>query len=146
MSDEKSLPVVKPTAMPTSVVSNSATAFELLSLLPEDKRTALIEEHTRGMLDINRKATEMHVDVAALSAALGTVSSTTIQAAKDGNSVTTSHTQTTTIGRTEVIMGNTDAARVGKLTKSQTGEFNWTPIYIIIGIIALVMIANALGK
>ena len=66
MSDEKSLPVVKPTAMPTSVVSNSATAFELLSLLPEDKRTALIEEHTRGMLDINRKATEMHVDVAAL--------------------------------------------------------------------------------
>jgi hypothetical protein len=146
MSDEKSLPVVKPTAMPTSVVSNSATAFELLSLLPEDKRTALIEEHTRGMLDINRKATEMHVDVAALSAALGTVSNTTIQASKDGNSVTTSHTQTTTIGRTEVIMGNTDAARVGKLTKTQTGEFNWTPIYIIIGIIALVMIANALGK
>lgn len=115
-------------------------------MLPEDQRNALIEEHTRGMLDINRKATEMHVDVAALNAALGTVSSTTLQAAKDGNSVTASHTQTTSIGRTEVIMGNTDAARVGKLTKSQTGEFNWTPIYVIIGIIALVMIASSLAK
>lgn len=146
MSDDKSLPVIKPSPMPTSVASNTSTAFELLSMLPEEQRNALIEEHTRGMLDINRKATEMHVDVAALNAALGTVSSTTLQAAKDGNSVTASHTQTTSIGRTEVIMGNTDAARVGKLTKSQTGEFNWTPIYVIIGIIALVIIASSLAK
>ena len=128
------------------MASNSSTAFELLSLLPESERNALMQEHTRGMLDLHRKATEMHVDVAALSAALGTVSGTTLQAAKDGNSVTASHTQTTSIGRTEVIMGNTDAARVGKLTKSQTGEFNWTPIYVIVGIIALVMIASALAK
>ncbi|MBP9158499.1 MAG: hypothetical protein KBF53_12090 [Sphingobium sp.] len=146
MSDDKSLPVIKPSPIQTSVASNTSTAFELLSMLPEEQRNALIEEHTRGMLDINRKATEMHVDVAALNAALGTVSNTTVQAAKDGNSVTASHTQTTSIGRTEVIMGNTDAARVGKLTKSQTGEFNWTPIYIIIGIIALVMIASSLAK
>lgn len=146
MSDDKSLPVIKPSSMPTSVASNSSTAFELLAMLPEAQRNALIEEHARGMLDISRKATEMHVDVAALNAALGTVSSTTLQATKDGNSVTASHTQTTSIGRTEVIMGNTDSARVGKLTKSQTGEFNWTPIYIILGIIALVMIASSLAK
>ena len=146
MSDDKSLPAIKPSTIPISVASNSSTAFELLSLLPESERNALMQEHTRGMLDLHRKATEMHVDVAALSAALGTVSGTTLQAAKDGNSVTASHTQTTSIGRTEVIMGNTDAARVGKLTKSQTGEFNWTPIYVIVGIIALVMIASALAK
>lgn len=146
MSDDKNLPVIKPTAISTSVVSGTSTAFELLSMLPENQRNALMAEHAKGMLDITRKATEMHVDVAALSAALGTVANTTIQAAKDGNSVTASHAQTTSIGRTEVIMGNTDAARVGKLTKSQTGEFNWNPIYIILGILALVLIANALGK
>jgi hypothetical protein len=146
MSDDKSLPVIRPTAINTSVVSGTTTAFELLSMLPESQRNALMAEHAKGMLDITRKATEMHVDVAALSAALGAVASTTMQAAKDGNSVTASHAQTTSIGRTEVIMGNTDAARVGKLTKSQTGEFNWTPIYIIMGIIALVLIANGLGK
>jgi len=132
--------------MPTSVVSGTTTAFEMLSMLPENQRNALLAEHAKGMLDISRKAIEMNVDVAALSAALGTVASITVQAAKDGNSVTASHVQTTSIARTEVIMGNTDAARLGKLTKSQTGEFNWTPIYIIIGIIALVIIANVFGK
>lgn len=146
MHDDKNLAVVKPTVISTSVASGTTTAFELLSMLPESQRNALMAEHAKGMLDITRKATEMHVDVAALSAALGTVASTTIQAAKDGNSVTASHAQTTSIGRTEVIMENTDAARVGKLTKTQTGEFNWTPIYIIVGIIAIVLIANGLGN
>ena len=145
MTDDSKLPVVRPSSVPASVSLSPTVALDL-SWLPEDKRVALLEEHARGMLDISRKAQEMHVDVAALTAALGTVSNTTLQAAKDGNSVTASHTQTTSVGRTEVIMGNTDAARVGKLTKSQTGETNWTPIYIIIGIIALVIIVTSLVK
>jgi hypothetical protein len=145
MADDKNLLVVKPSSMPTSVPLSPTTTMDL-SWLPEDKRGALLEEHARGMLEITRKAQESHVDVAVLQQALGTVSNTTLQAAKEGNSVTASHVQTTSIGRTEVIMGNTDAARVGKLTKSQTGEFNWTPVYVIIGIIALVMIARAAGK
>ena len=145
MTDDSKLPVVRPSSVPASVSLSPTVALDL-SWLPEDKRVALLEEHARGMLDISRKAQEMHVDVAALTAALGTVSNTTLQAAKDGNSVTASHTQTTSVSRTEVIMGNTDAARVGKLTKSQTGETNWTPIYIIIGIIALVIIVTSLVK
>ena len=145
MTDDSKLPVVRPSSVPASVSLSPTVALDL-SWLPEDKRVALLEEHARGMLDISRKAQEMHVDVAALTAALGAVSNTTLQAAKDGNSVTASHTQTTSVSRTEVIMGNTDAARVGKLTKSQTGETNWTPIYIIIGIIALVIIVTSLVK
>jgi hypothetical protein len=145
MTDDEKLPTTKGSATPTSVALSPTTSLDL-SWLTEEKRAAMLEEHARGMLDISRRAQEMHVDVAALSAALGTVSNTTVQASKDGNSVTASHVQTTSVSRTEVIMGNTDAARVGKLTKTQTGEFNWTPIYVIIGIIALVMIASALGK
>ncbi len=144
MTEDSKLPV-RPSSMPTSVSLSPTVALDL-SWLPEDKRAALLEEHARGMLDISRKAQEMHVDVATLTAALGTVSNTTLQAAKDGNSVTVSHVHTTPHSRTEVIMGNTDAARVGKLTKSQTGETNWTPIYIIIGIIALVIIVSSLAK
>lgn len=145
MTDDEKLPITKGNPIPSSVALSPTTSLDL-SWLTEEKRAALLEEHARGMLDISRRAQEMHVDVAALSAALGTVSNTTVQASKDGNSVTASHVQTTSVSRTEVIMGNTDAARVGKLTKTQTGEFNWTPIYVIIGIIALVMIASALGK
>jgi len=98
------------------------------------------------MLDISKKAQELHVDVGALKASLGTLTDTTRTLAQDGNAVTVSHTQTTSIGRTEIIMGNTDSARVGKLTKSQTGERDWTPIYVIFGIIALVLIARAFAN
>jgi hypothetical protein len=43
-------------------------------------------------------------------------------------------------------MGNTDAAKTGKLTRSQTGERDWTPIYVIAGIVAVVVIALAFAK
>ena len=74
---------------------------------------------------------------------LHTLSSTAKEVVEAGNSATISHTQTTSIGRTEVIMGNTDHAKSGKLTKSQTGERDWTPLYIIAGLITVVLIAAA---
>jgi hypothetical protein len=43
-------------------------------------------------------------------------------------------------------MGNTERAATGKLSASQTGEFNWTPVYIIIGIIAAVLIVAQFVK
>jgi hypothetical protein len=145
MTDDSKLPAIRPNSTPASVSLSPTVALDL-SWLPEDKRAALLEEHARGMLAISRKAQEMHVDVAALTVALGAVSNATLQATKDGNSATASHTHTTSNSRTEIIMGNTDAARVGKLTKSQTGETNWTPIYIIIGIIAVVIVVTSLAK
>lgn len=38
-------------------------------------------------------------------------------------------------------MGNTDEARSGKLSKTQTGERDWNAYYIFAGIAALVLIA-----
>jgi len=38
-------------------------------------------------------------------------------------------------------MGNTEEAQSGKLSKSQTGEKDWTPYYIFGGILALIIIA-----
>jgi hypothetical protein len=55
--------------------------------------------------------------------------------------VTVTHTQTTKIGRTEIKMGNTEEAKSGRLTSSQTGDRNWTPYYIFAGIVAVVLIA-----
>ena len=55
--------------------------------------------------------------------------------------MTVTHTQTTAVGRTEVIMGNTETAGKGKLTRTQTGnETNWTPYYIFAAIAAVVLI------
>lgn len=117
-----------------------------LSHLSEQERKALLIDYTRGMLDVGRKASELNVDVATLRNTLDTFSQTALRAQEEGTSVTITHTQTTAIGRTEISMGNTDAAKTGKLTRSQTGERDWTPIYVIGGIVAVVVIALAFAK
>ena len=98
-------------------------------------------EYAKGMTDISKKAQELHVDVATLKNILDQLASTTKEVSEDGGSVTVTHTQSTSIGRTEVIMGNTDEAKGGKLTSSQTGRRDMTPIYMIGGLIAAVLIA-----
>ena len=144
MSDEAKPPVPIEGGVPTTVPLSPTTSLDL-SWMPESQRAELLGEYTRGMLDISRKAQELHVDVGALKTTLHTLADTTQQVAQQGNAFTVTHTQTSAAGRTEVIMGNTDKARAGKLSKSQTGERDWTPAYIIGGLIALVLIANALG-
>lgn len=146
MTEDQKLPVAGATSsVPTSVPLSPTTALDL-SWMPEEKRAELLTEYARGMLDTSKKAQELHVDVAALKVTLGTLSETTRQVARDGNAATLTHSHTSAVGRTEIIMGNTEHARVGKLTKSQTGERDWTPIYVILGIIALVLIASAFAN
>jgi hypothetical protein len=97
-------------------------------------------------LDVSKRAQELGIEVSVLRSTLGTLGETTKQVAQDGNSVTLTHVQNSQFGRTEVIMGNTDAATAGKLSRSQTGERDWTPYYVIAGIVALIVIAIALGR
>jgi len=95
----------------------------------------------RGTIDIAKRAHELGVDVGALKSTLDILSNTTREVSESGNSVTVSHTQTTKIGRTEIKMGNTEEAKSGKLSKTQTGEKVWNPYYVFGGIVALVLIA-----
>lgn len=102
-------------------------------------------EYMRGTIDISRKANELHVDVVTLRNTLGALAETTRQVSQDGNSVTVTHTQTTAVGRTEIIMGNTETAGQGKLSPTQTGrETHWTPYYIFAAIAAVVLIVIAI--
>ncbi len=87
----------------------------------------------------------MKVDVDALHATLSHLGGATHEAAKDGTSVTITHTQDTSIGRTEIIMGNTAEAQRGQLSRSQTGDTNWTPYYIFGGLAALVLVVVMLA-
>jgi hypothetical protein len=143
MSDtSKSLPVKTTAAVPTSVPLGQSTQLDL-SWVPEDERKELLMSYARGQLDISRRANELGVEVSTLRATLNTLSDTTRQVAQDGNSVTVTHTQNSQFGRTEIIMGNTDTAVKGKLTKSQAGQQDWSPYYILAAIAAVVLIAIA---
>lgn len=137
--DGRNLSVQAPRA--PSVVTLGPLPTIDISFLPEHQRNALMEDYARGTIDIAKRAHELHVDVGVLKNTLDTLSNTTREVSESGNAVTVSHTQTTKIGRTEIKMGNTDEARSGKLSKTQTGERDWNPYYIFAGIAALVLIA-----
>ena len=111
-----------------------------LSWLSEDERKVLLIEYTKGMLDVSQKAQELRVDADALKKTLDDLSETTREVSEAGNAVTVTHTQTTKVGRTEIMMGNTEQAQSGKFSKSQIGEKDWTPYYIFGGILALIII------
>lgn len=125
---------------PSTVPLGPAAAIDL-SFLSEEQRKQLLADHARKMLDLGAKAQELHVDVNVLRATLDQLAGTTREVSESGNAVTISHTQTTKIGRTEIKMGNTEEAQRGKLSKSQTGERDWTPYYIFAAIAAVVLIA-----
>lgn len=126
-------------SVPTKIDLTPGASMDI-SWLSEGEREALLTDYTKGILNISRKAQELHVDSAALKKTLDDLSVTTKEVSESGNAVTISHTQTTSVGRTEVIMGNTQQAQSGKLSKSQTGEKDWTPYYIFGGILALIII------
>ncbi len=126
--------------VPTEINLGPSTSMDL-SWLPENERKALLIDYTKGIMDISKKAQELHVDAAVLKKTLDDFSDTTREVSDSGNAVTITHSQTTKVGRTEVIMGNTEEAQSGKLSKSQTGEKDWTPYYIFGGILALIIIA-----
>lgn len=131
--------------VPTIIPLTAATAVDI-SFLPESERQVLLQEYMRGILNVGKKAQELNVDVSTLKNTLDALAKTTQDLSESGNSVTITHTQTSAIGRTEVIMGNTDNAKTGKLTKSQAGERDWTPYYVFAGLVALVVIAAVLGR
>lgn len=136
--------LVPQSSVPTSVTLGPNPTLDL-SWLPEEKREQLLTDYSRGVLDIARRAQELHVDVNVLKATLGNLAATTREVADSGNAVTITHTTTTSVGRTEVIMGNTDTAQSGKLSRSQLGEKNWTPYFVFAAIAAVVLIAMAMG-
>jgi len=131
---------------PPSVVNVGAITTVDLGFLPEGERNALMSDYARGVLDVAKKAHELHLDVEVLKSTLGNLARTTKEVSESGNSVTITHSQTTKIGRTEVKMGNTDEAKSGKLTSSQSGITDWNPYYIFAAIAAIVLIGFVFAR
>jgi hypothetical protein len=130
---------------PAIITIGGTTSLDLDSL-PEEQRNQLMSDYAKGMVNIALRAQELGVDVSVLKNTLTGLADTTKQVSEAGNAVTISHTQTTTAGRTEIKMGNTDDAKSGKLTRSQTGETDWTPYYIFAGIAAIILIAVVMSR
>jgi len=109
-----------------------------VSLLTEEQQNALILDYQRGLIDIRLRAATLGVDVTTLGETLRKLAEQTKEISEtEGASITVTHTQDSSLGRTEIIMGNTQQAQRGRLTRSQGGDRDWTPYYVIGGLIVL---------
>ncbi len=143
--DNKQVPAGVPKVnTPTTVPLVQGGSLDL-SWMPEEQRNALVADYAKSILDTSRKANELGLEVSTLRSALGGIAENAKQMSQDGLSVTATHTHNSQFGRTEVIVGNTETAGKGKLSKSQTGERDWTPYYVFAGLVALVLIAIVLA-
>jgi hypothetical protein len=102
---------------------------------------ALKEQHAKRMIEIATKAVESGVDTETLDKKLSTIAGHTISLAKAGASVTITSASDDSIGRTEIMIGNTEAAKEGKLSRSQSGLKDLYPIWIGVGIFIIIVIA-----
>jgi hypothetical protein len=146
MVDEKKGELVSKAAqIPVKSEANSIVLSNTNTLptegLTEEQVQQLRIKQAEGMLDLNKKAQELNIDVLVLDRTLGTMAAQTAQVSKAGDSVTMTHSHTSSLGRTEVIMGNTSQAATGKLSKSQTGEDDNTLKYVLIAAAVIIVVA-----
>jgi len=128
---------------PSNVLQLNQTDSIDLSGLSEGQISELKIRHAEGIADLKKKALEMQIDVAALDANLTSFNTQTERAMQSGHSATIQHSQTTSIGRTEVIIGNTEHAAGGRLSRSATGRSGcafYTVLVVVIIILTVIFI------
>ena len=120
-------------------VSNSSHLD--LSALPEDTRNAMIERFAEGTIDNVKYGQKLNVENKSMSEKMDHISTTVSKVSQSGASVTITSTHEDSMGHTEVMVGNTDAAASGKLSKAQRGKPDATTMYAIMGAVVVVLIS-----
>ncbi len=115
-----------------------------LSPLPEAVQHEMMKRHAEGMINVAKKAAELGVENQALGQRIDSIVDTVKTAGNAGTSATVTGAYNDKMGRTEIIMGNTETAAKGKLSRSQTGEKDMTLIYVVIAAVVIVIIVMAI--
>jgi hypothetical protein len=124
------------------VINLGSNSLLDLTGMPPDQIAELKRQYTAGMIDLKKKAEELKIDNASLAMLLDSFNTEAAKATQANVSITATHAQTTALGRTEVVIGNTDRAASGKLSASAAGvpdRLLW-----IVGIAAVAVIIVAL--
>lgn len=128
------------------VIDLSTTNFLDVSGLDDQAKQQLQIKANEALIDLNKKAKEANIDIQGTKVNLDNLNDTVKDSTREGTSITVTHTQTTSVGRTEVVMGNTERAASGKISRSGAGlEDNTTKLLIgggVIAIIVALIIAN----
>lgn len=111
-----------------------------LSHLDDESKKEIHQLIAKQKVELAKKGMEQSIDVDSLRARLNTFGNQVYDVIEKGGSITITNAKDDSIGRTEVIMGNTDEAAKGKLSRSAKGlpdNSKW----LIIGGVAVAIIA-----
>jgi len=111
-----------------------------LSGLNDSQIAEIKRQHADGMVSVQVKAAEMKLDVTALDAALTSFTDQTAKASQAGAHATIQHSQTSSIGKTEVVIGNTDRAAAGKINSGSTGHLRTLLVVAAVAIVIVVLV------
>ena len=111
-----------------------------VSGLSDEAKQQLQIKANEAKIELQQKAQEANIDIQGTKVNLDNLNDTVKDSTREGTSITVTHTQTTSVGRTEVVMGNTERAASGKISRSGAGlEDNTIKLLIGGGIIAIVV-------
>ena len=96
-------------------------------------------------VELAKKGMEQSIDVDSLRARLNTFGNQVYDVIEKGGSITITNAKDDSIGRTEVIMGNTDEAAKGKLSRSAKGLPDNSKWLIIGGVVVAIIAILALS-
>jgi hypothetical protein len=116
-----------------------------ISKLPKDQQDQLRAKQADLAIDLQKKAAELQLDNMALSGRLDDITGQVAEADRDEISATVTGSYKDGMGTTEVIMGNTEGAAKGKLNRAQRGLPDQTMTFVIIGVIAVLILAAILA-
>lgn len=114
-----------------------------ISDLSEENQQMIQLKAQEAKLELKKKAGEALLDIQGTKANLNIFNQTVQDETEAGTHVTLTHTQTTSTGRTQVVMGNTDKAASGKISRSGAGLKDNQMTFVVIGAVVLVIIALA---
>jgi hypothetical protein len=128
------------------VIDLSKNTLLDVSEMSDEGKELIMNKLAETQIDLNKKAQEANIDIQGTKVNLDNLNSTVKDSTREGTSITVTHTQTTSVGRTEVVMGNTERAASGKISRSGAGlEDNSMKLLIgggVIAIIVALIIAN----
>jgi len=128
-------------SQPEKTIKLTDTTNLDLTGMGDDAVSELRKRHAEGTIDTVNKGRDLQVEGASLRATLDTLNHEAGKAANQDTKFTATHAQTSSLGRTEVVIGNTDRASSGKLSSSATGAFDSKIIVAAIIAAAIVLFA-----
>lgn len=121
--------------------------LDLRDLTPEQASAIVSKAHEKAVERDDRRQ-RLKDDLTVTAAKLGTYTKTVQETAQDNAAITITNVHEDSLGRTEIIVGNTDTARKGKLSRSQAGFGDTAKMWLIFAAIvaAVVIIVAALQR